>query len=154
MTGFIGAYECKVDVKGRLMLPSGLKKQLLPLLGDGFILKRSVFHTCLELYPMSEWNNVIGEVNKLNRFVKEHIDFIRMFTTGLKPIQLDATGRLLIPRDLVEFAGIKKNIVVSSVINMIEIWDKDNYEKVINNPDIDFAALAEKVMGNQGNDKT
>ena len=147
MTNFIGVYECKVDVKGRLMLPSGLKKQFLPMLNDGFILKRSVFHQCLELYPMAEWNNMIGEVNKLNRFVKEHMDFMRMFTTGLKPIQLDATGRLLIPKDLVDFAGIKKNIVVSSVINMIEIWDKDSYEQVINDPSIDFAALAEKVMG-------
>ena len=95
---------------------------------------------------------MIGEVNKLNRFVKEHMDFMRMFTTGLKPIQLDATGRLLIPKDLVEFAGIKKDIVVSSVINMIEIWDKDNYEQVINDPEIDFAALAEKVMGGKTGD--
>ena len=101
---------------------------------------------------MSEWDKLVGQVNKLNRFVKEHNDFIRMFTTGLKPIQLDATGRILIPKDLVDFAGIKKNIVVSSVINMIEIWDKDSYEKVINDPNIDFAALAEKVMGGREND--
>ena len=141
-----------MDAKGRLMLPAGIKKQLLPMLGEGFILKRSVFHTCLELYPMSEWNNVIIDVNKLNRFIKEHLDFIRMLTTGLKPIDLDGTGRLLIPRDLVDFSGIKKNIVVSSVINMIEIWDKDKYEAVINDPNIDFAKLAERVMGKKGND--
>ena len=152
MINLIGVYECKVDAKGRLMLPAGIKKQLLPMLGEGFILKRSVFHTCLELYPMSEWNNVIIDVNKLNRFIKEHLDFIRMFTTGLKPIDLDGTGRLLIPRDLVDFSGIKKNIVVSSVINMIEIWDKDKYEAVINDPNIDFAKLAERVMGKKGND--
>lgn len=149
MSNFLGVYECKVDAKGRLMLPSGLKKQLTPLLKEGFILKRSVFHPCLELYPMSEWNNIIGEVNKLNRFVKENIDFIRMFTTGLKVIQLDSTGRLLIPRDLIEFSGIKKNIVVSSAINMIELWNKDKYEKVINDPKVDFAELAERVMGNK-----
>ena len=129
------------------MLPSGLKKQLTPLLNEGFILKRSVFHPCLELYPMSEWNNIIGEVNKLNRFVKENIDF-----TGLKVIQLDATGRLLIPKDLIEFTGIVKNIVVSSAINMIELWDKDKYEKVINDPNVDFAELAERVMGNKDKD--
>ena len=117
MTSFIGVYECKVDVKGRLMLPSGLKKQLLPLLGDGFVLKRSLFQPCLELYPMSEWEKLVGQVNKLNRFIKEHIDFIRMFTTGLKPIQLDATGRILIPKDLVDFAGIKKKIVVYDFIS-------------------------------------
>lgn len=152
MSNFLGVYECKVDAKGRLMLPSGLKKQLAPLLKEGFILKRSVFHPCLELYPMSEWNGIIGEVNKLNRFVKENIDFIRMFTTGLKVIQLDSTGRLLIPKDLIEFTGIKKNIVVSSAINMIELWDKDKYEKVINDPKVDFAELAERVMGNKDKD--
>ena len=100
---------------------------------------------------MSEWNLLVQDVNKLNRFVKENLDFIRMFTTGLKPIELDSTGRILIPKDLIDFSGIKKNIVVTSVINMIEIWDKDKYEDVINNPDIDFATLAEKVMGNQQN---
>lgn len=149
MINLIGAYECKADSKGRLMLPVGIKKQLTPLLKDGFILKRSIFRPCLELYPMSEWDLLVRDVNELNRFVKENLDFIRMFTTGLKPIELDSTGRILIPRDLIEFSGIKKNIVVTSVINMLEIWDKDKYEDVINNPDIDFATLAEKVMGNQ-----
>ncbi|MBL4577562.1 MAG: division/cell wall cluster transcriptional repressor MraZ [Flavobacteriales bacterium] len=151
MINLIGAYECKADTKGRLMLPAGIKKQLTPILTEGFILKRSIFRPCLELYPMSEWNLLVEDVNKLNRFVKENLDFIRMFTTGLKPIELDVTGRILIPKDLIEFSGIKKNIVVTSVINMIEIWDKDKYEDVINNPDIDFASLAEKVMGNQQN---
>lgn len=150
MINLIGVYECKADAKGRIMLPSGLKKQLLPVLGDGFILKRSIFRKCLELYPMSEWNNLVAEVHKLNRFVKENLDFIRMFTSGLKPIELDTTGRLLVPKDLVEFSGVKNNVVVSSVINMVEIWDKDNYEKVINDSDVDFASLAEKVMGNKG----
>ena len=152
MINLIGAYECKADTKGRLMLPAGIKKQLPPLLKDGFILKRSIFRSCLELYPMSEWNLLVKDVNELNRFVKENLDFIRMFTTGLKPIELDSTGRVLIPKDLIEFSGIKKNIVVTSVINMIEIWDKDKYEDVINNPETDFATLAEKVMGNQQKD--
>ena len=110
MINLIGAYECKADAKGRLMLPAGIKKQLTPLLKDGFILKRSIFRPCLELYPMSEWNLLVKDVNELNRFVKENLDFIRMFTTGLKPIELDSTGRVLIPKDLIEFSGIKKNI--------------------------------------------
>lgn len=150
MVNLIGVYECKADSKGRIMLPAGLKKQLLPILGEGFILKRGIFRNCLELYPMSEWNNLIGEVNKLNRFVKENLDFIRLFTSGLKSIDLDSTGRLLVPKDLVEYSGIENKVVVSSVINMVEIWDKDNYEKVLNDPAVDFAALAEKVMGNKG----
>ena len=79
----IGMYECKVDTKGRLLLPSGLKKQLAAELQEGFVLKRSVFNSCLELHTMSEWNSVMTDVNKLNRFVKKNNDFIRMFTSCL-----------------------------------------------------------------------
>ena len=148
MVNIIGTYECRVDAKGRLTLPSGLKKQLLELVNEGFVLKRSVFHSCLELYPMSEWNNEIAGVNKLNRFVKKNNDFIRMFMAGVKMLEMDASGRLQISKDLIKFSGIKKEVVLSSSVNRIEIWDKENYENVINNPDVDFAELAEEVMGN------
>lgn len=148
MVNIIGTYECRVDAKGRLTLPSGLKKQLLGLVNEGFVLKRSVFHNCLELYPMSEWNNEIAGVNKLNRFVKKNNDFIRVFMAGVKMLDMDASGRLQISKDLIKFSGIKKEVVLSSSVNRIEIWDKESYEKVINNPDIDFAELAEEVMGN------
>jgi len=102
----------------------------------------------LELYPMSEWNNEIAGVNKLNRFVKKNNDFIRVFMAGVKMLDMDASGRLQISKDLIKFSGIKKEVVLSSSVNRIEIWDKESYEKVINNPDIDFAELAEEVMGN------
>tara|TARA_Y100001968_G_C19406044_1_gene743676 strand:+ start:177 stop:638 length:462 start_codon:yes stop_codon:yes gene_type:complete len=143
----IGVYECKVDVKSRLMLPKAFKKQLASFLDAPFILKRSVFHRCLELFPMHEWNKVVLEINKLNRFVKKNNDFIRMFTAGVKLVSLDNTGRLLVPKDLQLYAGIKKDIVLSSSANMIEIWDKQAYELIINNEAVDFAALAEDVMG-------
>ena len=143
----IGVYECKLDVKARLMLPKAFKKQLHASLDAPFILKRSVFHRCLELFPMDEWNNVVLEINKLNRFVKKNNDFIRMFTAGVKLVQLDNTGRLLIPKDLQLYASITKDAVLSSSANMIEIWDKKSYELIINNENIDFAALAEDVMG-------
>lgn len=154
MINLIGVYECNADAKGRLMLPSAFKKQLLPVLDKGFILKRSVFQKCLELYPMQEWSKIASEVNSLNRFVKKNADFIRMFNQGVKEVELDGTGRLLIPKDLIDFAGISKNIVMASAVNMIEIWDKAKYEKAVNDPDIDFGRLAEEVMGkiqNNGN---
>jgi len=143
----IGSYECKVDVKGRLLFPTALQKQLGERLQDGFIVKRSVFHKCLELYPMSEWQSELSQVNKLNRFVKKNNDFIRMFTAGVKIVELDANHRLLIPIELVKFAGIVKDIVLSSSINRIEIWDKDSYEATIGDENVDFGQLAEEVMG-------
>ena len=148
MINLIGTYECKADAKGRLMITSAFKKQLSPILQEGFVLKRAVFQPCLELYPMQEWNEVMDKVNSLNRFVKKNNDFIRRFTAGVRVIELDASGRLLIPKDLCQFAGIQKQIVLSSAINIIEIWDKDNYEKAIDDAASDFASLAEDVMGN------
>lgn len=148
MINLIGTYECKVDAKGRLMMSSAFKKQLSSVLQEGFVIKRSVFQSCLELYPMQEWNLMMTKINKLNRFVKKNNDFIRRFTAGVKMVDVDASGRILIPKDLCQFAGIEKQVVLSSVVNIIEIWDKDKYEKVIDDAVVDFAELAEEVMGN------
>jgi MraZ protein len=153
LKAIVGTYECKADTKGRLMLPAPLKKQLQAGLEDGFVLKRSVFQPCLELYPMEEWNKMMQKINKLNRFVKKNNDFIRRFTAGVKVVEIDATGRLLVPKDLVVFAGIDKDIVLSSAVNIVEIWDKDKYEKSIDDTAVDFADLAEEVMGNLMNDE-
>ncbi len=153
MVNLIGTYEGKADAKGRIVLSSALKKQLAPMLQDGFVLKRSVFQPCLELYPMKEWNVMMAEVNTLNRFVKKNNDFIRRFTAGVKMIDLDASGRILIPKDLQTFASIDKNVVFSSAVNIIEIWDKDLYEKVIDDSTVDFSDLAEEVMGNKINNE-
>lgn len=148
MVNLIGTYECKVDAKGRLMVPAALKKQLTPVLQEGFVLKRSVFQPCLELYPMQEWNEMMKKINGLNRFKKKNNDFIRRFTAGVKTVEVDANGRLLIPKDLFGFAEMDKEIVLSSAINIIEIWDKDKYENTIGADAEDFADLAEEVMGN------
>ncbi|CAL2094999.1 Transcriptional regulator MraZ [Tenacibaculum sp. 190524A02b] len=130
------------------MVSSAYKKQLSAVLQEGFVLKRSVFQPCLELYPMQEWNLVMAKINKLNRFVKKNNDFIRRFTAGVKLVEVDASGRILVPKDLCQFAGLKKEIVLSSAVNIIEIWDKEEYEKIIDDAVVDFADLAEEVMGN------
>lgn len=152
VNSFIGTYECKVDAKGRLMLPAALKKQMDGVLQDGFVIKRAVFQECLELYPMTEWNALMQKINKLNRFKKKNNDFIRRFTAGVKMVEVDANGRLLIPKDLVVFASISKDIVMSSAVNIIEIWDKTKYEKAIDDATVDFADLAEEVMGQDDDD--
>lgn len=145
----IGTYECKVDAKGRLMLPQAFKKQLATVLQDGFVLKRAVFQKCLELYPMAEWNALSQKVNKLNRFNKKNDEFIRRFNAGVKLVEMDSSGRILISKDLHAFAQTKKEIVVNAAINVLEIWDKELYEKAIDDAALDFADLAEEVMGDQ-----
>ncbi|MBC7749655.1 MAG: division/cell wall cluster transcriptional repressor MraZ [Methylotenera sp.] len=152
MDTIVGTYECKVDAKGRLLMPAPLKKQLATSLQNGFVLKRSVFQPCLELYPMKEWDLMMQKINKLNRFVKKNNDFIRRFTAGVKVVEIDALGRLLVPKDLVAYSSITKEVVFSSAVNIVEIWDKDLYEKSLSGEDVDFADLAEDVMGNINDD--
>ncbi|MDB9723351.1 MAG: division/cell wall cluster transcriptional repressor MraZ [Flavobacteriales bacterium] len=148
MISLIGTYECKADAKGRVLFSAALKKQLQPVLNEGFVIKRAVFQPCLELYSMEEWRLIMTKINKLNKFIKKNNDFIRRFTAGVKIVEFDAAGRVLIPKDLADFAKISKHVVLSSAVNIIEIWDKEKYEKAINDATVDFATLAEEVMGN------
>tara|TARA_Y200000002_G_scaffold177525_2_gene146291 strand:+ start:835 stop:1302 length:468 start_codon:yes stop_codon:yes gene_type:complete len=149
----IGTYECKVDTKGRIMMPVALKKQLSKLISDGFVLKRAVFNHSIEMYPLNEWAKLMDKLNGLNRFSKKNNDFIRRFTAGVKSVDIDNSGRFLIPKDLIKYASIDKQIVVSSAVNILEIWNKSTYEKVINETTLNFGELAEEVMGdkNDGN---
>ena len=151
MTNLFGVYECNADAKGRIMLPVAFKKQLEKQLGkalkEGFVIKQSIFSKSLELYPMSTWNELVKDVNKLNRFVKKNVEFIRMFNYGVKPVELDGNSRLLIPKDLMTFSSISKNVVMSAAVSMIEIWDKKLYEQSIKNSSSNFEKLAEEVMG-------
>ena len=148
MINLTGSYEVKADAKGRLMIPSDLKKQVQPILKEGFILKRNIFKKCLELFPMSEWHLETAKLNSLNRFNKDHNNFIRLFMAGVRVVEPDNTGRIQIPKDLVNYAGIKKNIVMTSSINRMEIWDKEAYEAELNVEMDSVADLAERVMGN------
>ena len=133
------------------MLPVNLKKQLGDHINESFIVKRSVFQNCLELHPFSEWKLTMEKINKLNKFVKKNNDFIRRYNAGVRIIELDNSGRLLIPKELSKQYFSSNELVLTSAINIIEIWDKSRYEKVINDTELDFAELSEREMGNQSN---
>ena len=152
MINVLGTYECKADSKGRIMLPAAVKKQNSSVLKEGFVIKRSVFNRCLEIHPMSEWKKIVDQVNQLNRFVKKNNDFIRSYMSGLKIVHADSSSRLLIPKDLLEYAGLEKQIVLSSSVNIIEVWDKNEYEKSVSMSLENFGDLAEDVMGTQNFD--
>lgn len=147
MTSIIGTYECKIDAKGRVLVPALLKKQL-PCTSAGFVLKRSVFEPCLELWPIEQWDKMMLRINTLNPFIKKNGDFIRRFMAGVKMVEIDDAGRLLLAKDLMEFASISKEVVFSSKVTIVEIWDKQAYENTLNSDSIDFGTLAQEVMGN------
>ncbi len=147
MIDILGTYKCKVDAKGRFMFPSAFKLQLGDATKNGMVIKRSIFKKCLELFPKENWQNESRKVNRLNMFKKKNAEFVTKFMAGVVPIEFDITGRLLIPKDLLSFGGIVKEIVLAAGANRIEIWDKAAYEDTVAyNPD-DFARLAEEVMG-------
>ena len=147
MINLFGVYECSADAKGRVMLPGAFQKQLATFLKKGFVIKRSIFSKSLELYPMGTWHEMVKDVNKLNRFVKKNVEFIRMFNYGVKALDLDDSSRILIPKDLVQFAGIKKDVVLAAATDRIELWDKKAYEKFVRENSTDSDKLAEDVMG-------
>ncbi len=147
MITFIGDYHCKLDSKGRVALPAAFRKQMAVDLNDGFVVKRDVYDKCLVLYPMKEWerqNKLIR--SKTNPFNKEHNRFLRMFYSGTAELQADATQRILLPKRLLDFAGIDGEAVLAGQFGKIEIWSPGNYES-FTRADDEFADLAEKILG-------
>ncbi len=146
MAQLIGEYEGKLDAKGRFVLPSGLKKQLMPGDQERFVINRG-FEKNLTLYPDSEWQKISREINALNLYNKKNREFVRYFFRGASELTTDSTNRLLLPKALMEYAGISKDIVLFAYGQRIEIWARDLYEQMMRNEPEDFSALAEEVMG-------
>lgn len=146
MTHFLGEYECKIDSKGRIMLPVGLRKQVSPEAQERFVVNRG-FEKCLALYPFDEWQRISAEVNKLNLYNKKNRDFARYFFRGATELALDGSGRILMPKTLLEYAEIKSELVLFAYSNRIEVWDKGSYDNLLTDEPEDFSALAEEVMG-------
>ena len=146
MSQFHGEFDCKLDPKGRLMMPTSLRKQLPTEAQEKFMINRG-FEKCLVLYPMNEWIKIVEDVNQLNDFIKRNREFSRYFHRGATELELDNTGRILLPKRLLEFAGIDKEIVLSARNNKIEIWAPDKYEALFNDEPEGYSSLAEETMG-------
>ncbi len=149
MSHFLGEFECKLDTKGRLMIPAGLRKQMPEVEKDGLVVNRG-FEKHLVIYSRKEWDKIMEDLSKLNQYEKKTRDFIRYFTRGATDLALDAAGRVLLPKSLLEYAGIAADAVLSSQLNKIEVWAKDAYDAQLDNEPENFALLAEEVMGSAG----
>jgi MraZ protein len=146
MIGFLGEYEATLDVKGRFLLPAGFKKQLPEESATHFIINRG-FEKCLTLYPQQSWDPIFSEISKLNDFDPKVREFRRYFLNGATQLELDAAGRLLVPKNLTEHAGLDKDIVLVSAVNKIEIWDKSKYKQFFETfTPQSFSDLANEVM--------
>ena len=148
VTNLIGEFECRLDDKSRVILPSGLKKQISQEAQDRFVINRG-FENCLVLYPMNEWKSISEEINRLNLYNRKNRDFARCFYRGATELTLDNASRLLLPKSLLSYAGIVRDVVLFAFSNRIEVWARDRYEKLMTDEPEDFSILAEDVMGKQ-----
>lgn len=148
MTQLLGEFDCKLDAKGRLMVPAALKKQLPNAESDGLIINRG-FEKNLVIYPKNVWDAVVADLAKLNIYDQENRAFVRAFTRGATELSLDAAGRVLLPKSLVEYAGIGSDLVLACQLDRIEVWDKKSYEDIFDDVPVNFANLAQKVMGDK-----
>ena len=146
MIGFLGEYEATMDAKGSLPSTAGFKKQLPEEEATQFVINRG-FEKCLTLYPMQSWEPIFSEISKLNDFDPKVREFRRYFLNGATQVELDSAGRLLVPPNLKEYAGLEKDIVLVSAVNKIEIWDKSKYQQFFESfHRKSFSRLANEVM--------
>lgn len=146
MTSFLGEFEATLDSKGRFLLPAGFKRQIPEGENTRFVINRG-FEKCLSLYPMASWQPLYDQISTLNDFDPKVREFRRYFLNGATIVEPDAAGRLLIPQNLKDYAGLEKDIVLAAAVNKLEIWDKEKYQKFFESysPD-DFSSLAQSVM--------
>jgi MraZ protein len=150
MIGFLGEFEATLDAKGRFLLPAGIKKQLPEKESDQFVINRG-FEKCLSLYPLKSWEPLFAEISKLNEFDPKVREFRRYFLNGATMVEPDSAGRLLIPPNLKDHAGLQKDIVLVSAVNKIEIWDSNKYHQLFYSFSAeDFSSLAKDVMAKNG----
>jgi MraZ protein len=149
MATFIGDYAVRVDAKGRIILPMAFKKQIASGTPNHFVIRRDIFEQCLVLYSIDDWNRQIEKIRAaINPYNREHNLFLRNFFKGTAELTLDSNNRLLIPRKLLDLAGIEKDAVLAGQDGRIEMWSAERYDK-IDMPSDEFANLAEKLMGNR-----
>lgn len=146
MPQLLGEFECKIDAKGRMRLPTLLVKQLDTEGAHTFIINRGV-ERCLMMYPENVWEVLSAKVKKLNQYVKKNREFVRYFYKGATKLNTDSSDRILLPKRLLEFAGIEKEAILFAIDDRIEVWSKEKYDNLMEAEPENFSDLAEEVMG-------
>ncbi len=152
MSQLNGEYPCTMDAKGRLIIPAALKKQLSKAAKNSFFINRG-FEKCCILYPSNEWATTVEDINKLSDYIKREREFKRYFLRGAHKLSMDTSSRILLPKQLQDYAEIKVDVVLLAYGNKIEIWSQKQYDKMLKEQPVDFSAMAEEVMTKRRDDK-
>jgi len=147
---FTGEYDCKIDAKGRMRLPSALIRQISGA-NVNFTVNRG-FERHLIMYPKEVWDRKTKEINQLNIYNKQHREVIRYFYRGATEVLLDNADRVLLPKGLLDYAEIEKEVVLFAYQDQIEIWSKERYEAMLDQEPEDFSSIADNVFGNHAAD--
>lgn len=145
MAFFTGEYDCKLDAKGRMVLPAKIKNNLPEGSGDEIVVRRG-FEPCLVLYPMLEYKKIFSKIAALNEFNAEYRNLQRNFFRGNAIVELDNAGRILIPKNMMAFAGLERESIVVGMGNRVEIWDASKYDDYLIKDQKEFSDLAEKHL--------
>ncbi len=148
MSSVIGIEYCKLDSGGRLKLPVALKRQFQ--LGEDmrFVVRRSIYNQCLEIFTYQDFQKEVENLrSKLNLYKADAKRLFRKLTES-NIIELDSNDRFLIPMEQRKSAGLVKDLVMVSAANCIELWDASTY-KDIDNDGFDYVKAAEELLGRE-----
>jgi len=149
MAFFTSEYECKLDAKGRLVLPAKFKASLPGSDGGNELMVRRGFEPCLVLYPMVEYKKIFSRIAGLNEFNEEYRTLQRNFFRGNTQVELDALGRFLVPKPMIKYAQLEKEVIMVGMGNRIEVWNAASYEEFLIKDPSELSALAQKYLNEE-----
>ncbi|HAY33293.1 MAG TPA: division/cell wall cluster transcriptional repressor MraZ [Ignavibacteria bacterium] len=141
---FQGHSVCNLDAKSRLILPAKFRKYIKPEADNKLVLTKGM-DDCLLVYPQDEWEKVKQVMLNFNPFNGEERNFTRVFLYYANECELDSQNRILIPTDLIQLAGLKKEVIVLGLLDKMEIWDPDKKKNYDNSMTSTYEEIAEKV---------
>ncbi len=146
MLQFLGNMEAKADAKGRIFVPALFRKRLQFEEEEFLVLRKDIFQDCLVLYPGSVWEKEIELLrSRLNKWNKEQQQVFRQFVLDAERIEMDASGRILIPKRYLQMVSIETDVRFLGVDETIEVWAKEKLEEPLVQPD-EFAAKLQELM--------
>ncbi|MFA6838027.1 MAG: division/cell wall cluster transcriptional repressor MraZ [Dysgonamonadaceae bacterium] len=146
MMQFLGNIEAKTDAKGRIFVPAVFRKRLQSEGEEFLVLRKDIFQNCLVLYPGSVWENEIEQLrSRLSRWNKDQQQIFRQFVLDAERIEMDASGRILIPKRYLQMADIDVDVRFLGIDETIEIWAKGRLEQPLISPD-EFSEKIQELM--------